>query len=62
MEETSTLLEDRFRIELWRTRTVTDNAQSRIESLEQMDKLLLRAQVLQQDALQTLEKYRKAAR
>jgi hypothetical protein len=33
-----------------------DNTQRRLEALEQMDKLLLRAQVLQQDALEQLEK------
>jgi septal ring factor EnvC (AmiA/AmiB activator) len=33
-----------------------DNTQQRLDQLEQMDKLLLRAQVLQQDALEKLEK------
>ena len=33
-----------------------DNTQQRLDSLEQMDKLLLRAQVLQQDALENLQR------
>lgn len=33
-----------------------DNTQQRLEQLEQMDKLLLRAQVLQQDALEILQR------
>ena len=33
-----------------------DNTQQRLDALEQMDKLLLRAQVLQQDALEQLQK------
>ncbi len=33
-----------------------DNTQQRLEQLEQMDKLLLRAQVLQQAALEILQK------
>ena len=32
------------------------NLSSRLDELEKMDKLLLRAQVLQQDALETLQK------
>lgn len=32
-----------------------DNTQRRLDALEQMDKLLLRAQVLQQDAIETLQ-------
>lgn len=34
----------------------SDNTRQRLEQLEQMDKLLLRAQVLQQDAIETLER------
>ena len=34
----------------------SDNTHQRLDALEQMDKLLLRAQVLQQDALKRLDR------